>query len=170
MKKVESQLKKTEKERDQALEKYEQNEQLWEKKINQKDREAQQLLALVDKIKKTETESIDHVAKFSKRVNALENELDRCEQDKRAIYEKQQIALQQAADSTNESIRLRAENQQLSKQLSKAEHDITTSENGLIDTKSQLKECENKVTMLYQKMTDQNSQHVEKLEKSQLQL
>ena len=34
MKKVESQLKKTEKERDQALEKYEQNEQLWEKKIN----------------------------------------------------------------------------------------------------------------------------------------
>jgi len=47
--------------------------------MSQKDREAQQLLALVEKIKKTETESIDHVSKFSKRVNALENELDRCE-------------------------------------------------------------------------------------------
>ena len=77
------------------------------------------MLALVDKKKQTESESIDHVAKFSKRVNALENELDRCEQDKRAVFEKLQIALQQVSDSTNESTRLRAENQQLSKQLSK---------------------------------------------------
>jgi hypothetical protein len=64
----------------------------------------------VDKIKKTEADSIDHVAKFSKRVNALENELDRCEQDKRAVFEKLQIALQQAADSANESVKLRSEN------------------------------------------------------------
>jgi len=39
----------------------------------------------------------------------LENELDRCEQDKRAVYEKLQIALQQVTDSTNESVKLRSE-------------------------------------------------------------
>lgn len=106
-------------------------------------------MTLVDKIKNTETESIDHVAKFSKRVNALENELDRCEQDKRAVYEKLQIAIQQVTDSTNENTKLRSENQQLSKQLSKSEHDLRTCESGLVDTKTQLKECEGKVTMLY---------------------
>ncbi len=123
-------------------------------------------MTLVDKIKHTETESIDHVAKFSKRVHALENELDRCEQDKRAVFEKLQNAIQQASDSTNESTKLRTEIQQLSRQLSQSEHDLKTCESVLIDTKKQLKECETNVTMLYQKMTDLTTQHVDKLDKS----
>jgi uncharacterized small protein (DUF1192 family) len=42
----------------------------------------------VDKIKQTESESIDHVTKFSKRVKALEGEIERCETEKRQVYEK----------------------------------------------------------------------------------
>ncbi len=128
------------------------------------------MLTLVDKIKHTETESIDHVAKFSKRINSLESELDRCEQDKRSVIEKLQHALQQLSDLNNESAKLRNENQNLSKQASKSEHDLKTCESGLTDTKSQVKEYENKIASLYQKMTDLNTSHIEKIEKGQRQL
>ena len=87
------QLKKTESDRDQCLEKFEQSESLNKSRLSQKEGEISRLLALVEKVKATESESIEYVTKYNRQVRQLEGEVQEAEKEKRKAFDRVQQAL-----------------------------------------------------------------------------
>lgn len=87
------QLQKTESERDQCLEKFDQSESLNKSKLSQKEGEISRLLALLERVKATESESIEYVTKYNRQVKQLEGEVQEAEKEKRKAFDRVQEAL-----------------------------------------------------------------------------
>ena len=77
------------------MEKFEQSEALNKSKLAQKEGEISRLLALVEKVKATESESVEYVAKYNRQVRQLEGEVADAEKEKRKAFDRVQEALSQ---------------------------------------------------------------------------